>query len=171
MARKYDLLNGDVKSCGCFRREHAAAQFTQHGHTKGLSRTPEHSSWRKMLERCESPSAKEYAEYGAKGVKVCDRWHDFAQFLADMGARPPGTTIDRIKNEKGYEPGNCRWATREVQMQNRSIARMISHDGETLNMVEWARRLSIKPSTLSQRINGYGWSVERALSQSVKARS
>ncbi len=171
VARKYDLLNGDVKSCGCFRREFAAQQFTRHGHTKGLKRSPEHTSWSKLIERCENPKCELYAAYGAKGIAVCDRWKTFENFFADMGARPFGTSIDRIDNSKGYEPGNCRWATRRVQAQNRSVARMITYDGECMNMVEWARRLGMKPSTLSQRINGYGWSVERAFTQGVKART
>lgn len=72
-----------------------------------------------MMMRCNNPKGWGYAEYGAKGIKVCDRWHDFRSFLYDMGERPPGRSIDRIDGTKGYEPGNCRWATRAQQNANR----------------------------------------------------
>jgi hypothetical protein len=82
-------------------------------------RTPTQSTWKSMMTRCTNPNGWGYEEYGAKGVTVCERWHDFRNFLYDMGERPPGKTIDRIDGTKGYEPGNCRWATRAQQNANR----------------------------------------------------
>jgi hypothetical protein len=72
-----------------------------------------------MIQRCTNPKQKKYKFYGGRGIKVCKRWRDFRHFLADMGERPSGTTLDRRENEKGYEPGNCRWATTEEQLANR----------------------------------------------------
>lgn len=168
---KYDLLNGDCKSCGCFRREFIGNKFRVHGHTNGARRSREHTSWTKMIARCTDRRDPLYQEYGARGIGVCERWLDYSNFLSDMGPRPMWTTLDRIRNAEGYEPGNCRWASHSVQCQNRSIAHMLTYQGETLNLVEWARRLGMKSGTLQQRINGYGWSVERALTQPVKRRT
>lgn len=85
----------------------------------GMKKTPTYQSWKAMIARCNNPKGWGYAQYGAKGIKVCERWHRFGPFLEDMGERPPETSIDRIDNARGYEPGNCRWATRSQQGLNR----------------------------------------------------
>jgi hypothetical protein len=88
--------------------------------THGLSQTPEYQVWRNMLARCENPNNKSYADYGGRGIKVCERWHDVTAFYADMGPRPSADhMIDRINNDGDYEPGNCRWELRPQQMVNR----------------------------------------------------
>jgi len=92
-----------------------AEALTRHG----MYRTPTYRSWDGMKQRCLNPKATGYARYGGAGVTVCDRWLSFENFLADMGARPEGTTLDRINPTLGYEPGNCRWATRSEQNRNR----------------------------------------------------
>ena len=85
----------------------------------GMSNTPTYRSWAGMLHRCHNPKAPTFMYYGARGIKVCRRWWTFANFLADMGVRPKGRTLDRIKGHLGYKPSNCRWATPKQQKNNR----------------------------------------------------
>lgn len=99
-------------SCGCLQRETA----TTHGKTL----TGTFLSWKSMKARCRNPRVPDYPRYGGRGITVCDRWYEsFDAFLADMGDRPDGLTLDRIDNDRGYEPGNCRWATKSDQSRNR----------------------------------------------------
>ena len=122
--------------------------------------------WCSMKERCTVPSQKRFGRYGGRGIAVCDRWmKSFENFLADMGRRTsPQHSIDRWPDMNGnYEPTNCRWATVEMQARNRSNNHVIEFRGESRCITEWAEILGIKMGTISQRINKYGWSVERAL--------
>lgn len=128
----------------------------------GLSRTPEYRAWNAAKKRCSGPS---YRNYHGRGLTVCDRWRDsFENFLADMGPRPDGCSLDRIDNERGYEPGNCRWADRETQANNRRTNRLLTLDGRTQTITDWARELGLTYSGLRNRIR-YGWTMERVLSQ------
>lgn len=105
------------------KRPHMAGELNPsfvHGHTSGGSFSPTYRTWRSMLNRCSDPKSVGWRYYGGKGVTVCERWMLFTSFLADMGLRPKGMTLDRIDGDKGYEPSNCRWATRSQQMVNRN---------------------------------------------------
>lgn len=114
------LVNGYTKSCGCFQRELALSHLShkpKHGHAR--NRTPTYVTWDGMIQRCTNPNERvRYSYYGGRGVRVCDRWMKFENFLADMGERPKGLTLDRIDGNRGYEPSNCRWATRSEQSRN-----------------------------------------------------
>lgn len=132
----------------------------------GHAGTKEYSVWSTMRQRCMNPRNAKYSEYGARGIKVCERWNDFSKFLADMGAKPAGHSLDRIDNDGDYAPENCRWATAEVQANNqrtRRDAHWLEHEGERRTVAEWARIKGIKPVTLYARINRYRWPVARAL--------
>lgn len=123
-----------------------------------------------MVKRCTNPKQQSYRYYGGKGVTVCDRWlAGFENFLADMGERPDGMTLDRYPNASGnYEPGNCRWATPRMQQSNTSANVLLEFNGETKHISEWARSLGTHRETLVGRLRR-GWSVERALTTPVKA--
>lgn len=114
------LRSNRQKSCGCLKRERIIAQSTKHGHARRTGqRTRTYNSWREMVKRTTNPRHPRWADWGGRGITVCDAWRDYRQFLADMGERPPNTTLDRIDNDGNYEPGNCRWATPHQQRINR----------------------------------------------------
>lgn len=116
-----------------------------------------------MIARCENAKNKRYADYGGRGVTVCARWHDFEAFAADMGEPPTGDhQIDREDNDKGYEHGNCRWATRYEQAQNKRNTRTLTHKGRTQTVSEWAAEVGIQRGTLKMRLRK-GWTAEEAL--------
>lgn len=122
-----------------------------------LSRTSTYRIWIAMRSRCNNPKTANYDKYGGRGIKVCERWdNSFAHFLADMGERPPGLSIEREDNDGNYKPGNCRWATRSEQGRNMRRNRMVTHNGETLCMAAWAERLGIRWDTLYRRIKAKG---------------
>jgi hypothetical protein len=121
-----------------------------------------------MRQRCHGSYAKYRPYYAAKGIAVCDRWRNsFENFLADMGERPEGTTLDRIDNNRGYEPGNCRWATTKTQGSNRACVDLITYNGKTLNPEDWARELGLKPQTIRSRISR-GWPLWRVMTAKAK---
>jgi hypothetical protein len=102
---------GTTRSCGCLRKTH--------GHASNPTRSRAYRSWDAMRYRCRNKRCRDYPAYGGRGISICKRWDSFANFLADMGERPDGLTLDRIDNEGDYEPSNCHWATRAEQVHNR----------------------------------------------------
>jgi hypothetical protein len=166
----WDLKRAKVSSCGCLRKEVAKASFTTHGYAK----TSIHDIWQSMKARCLNPGYAGYHNYGGRGIRVCGRWlgeNGFINFLSDMGERPSkDLSIDRYPNQNGnYEPGNCRWATRKEQARNLRTNRMLTYNGKTQCVAEWAEELGIPQGTLHSRLKS-GWSVEKALSTPPKKR-
>lgn len=124
----------------------------------------EHNSWRAMRNRCINPKNPSWKYYGAKGIRFCEQWASFADFLEDMGPKPsPEHSIDRADRNGYYEPGNCRWATPQEQGRNTSKSSWLTHAGRTLCLAEWAGEAGIGASTIEARINDFGWSVAEAL--------
>jgi hypothetical protein len=140
-----------IGSCGCANVESIIARNTKHGHTtNGIS--PTYHSWAGMKARCLNPSHSHYRYYGERGITVCDRWQSFATFLADMGKKPRGRSLDRIDNDGPYSPENCHWATPKEQARNKRNSRLLTKDGVTKTIAEWSELLSIHPATISDRL-------------------
>lgn len=161
------LLSGHTRSCGCIKSEGLRA-------THGKSRSAEHYAWLGMKRRCRNPNDAAYMNYGGRGITVCDRWvNSFENFLADMGQKPPGTSIDRINNDAGYSKDNCRWANRTEQNRNRRNNRYLTAFGKTLLITDWSRETGIDKTTITTRIQELRWSVDDAVSipVGVKPRS
>lgn len=155
-----NLRSGTTRSCGCLSKETRTRLSTVHG----LSKNPLYSRWFSMINRCTNPKNKNYLDYGARGITVCDRWlESFENFSTDMGELPtPKHTIERIDNDKGYSPENCRWATRTEQASNRRRNRSLTLGCVTLTLSQWSRETGLKRELIRDRLNA-GWSVERAL--------
>jgi len=148
-----NLKNGDTKSCGCFRKARNTERLTTHGR----HRTRTYNIWAGMKTRCFNKNTTDYAYYGGRGITVCDEWLKFDAFYDDMGECPDGFTLEREDNDGDYTPDNCKWVSRATQNKNTRSTVFITHDGETLCLVDWAHKLGVKPRTLSARRNR-GWS-------------
>ena len=159
------LKCGDTKSCGC--RQRSGLDQTTHGRRHSL----EYSSWTRMVQRCTNRNSDRYVYYGARGITICARWlgpDGFVNFYADMGPRPPGLTLERKDNMRGYEPGNCVWATDEDQQNNKQNNHWITAFGKTMTLAQWSRETGIGADTISARRH-QGWSAERAVGEAVRA--
>ena len=150
-----DVRQGKTKSCGCKKREHISKVKFKHG----LSKTGTHNSWYAMLYRCSVKTYRNYKNYGGRGITVCERWQSFDKFLEDMGFQPHGLTLERIDNNAGYSPSNCRWASRADQMKNTRLTRFLTFKGKTMCLSEWDRYLRFAKGTVCGRLKK-GWSLE-----------
>jgi hypothetical protein len=149
-----DLKRGRSTSCGCYMREQKAVQSTVHGH----SHHPVYRTWVGMKTRCECEEVRSYHLYGGRGIAVCERWSkSFKAFFEDFGhSWSPGMSIDRIDGDRGYEPGNVRWASPREQANNRRTNRIINTPKGEMNVTEAAREFGLSSFTLFARIR-YGW--------------
>lgn len=156
-ASKSNVARGQTTSCGCY----AIEQSSTHRATKH----PLYLTWKGMIQRCTAPGNPAYKNYGGRGIKVCEKWlNDPWAFFADVGERPPGTSLDRIDNNGHYEPGNVRWRTKREQAWNMRKNHLITYRGETKPVAEWAYGLGIHPETLKRRIYRSKWPLDRAFS-------
>jgi hypothetical protein len=115
------LRSGHTTSCGCRQREITATINWAHGEA---NKTRTYRTWKEMRQRCLNTKSDKYQWYGGRGIRICERWSSFENFLADMGPRPPGKTIDRINNDGDYEPRNCRWATQKEQTRKQAATKL-----------------------------------------------
>lgn len=122
----------------------------------GNYKRTEYVVWERMRSRCNSTTDKRYASYGGRGIQVCEAWNDFNTFLADMGERPTGYTLERMNNDLGYSKDNCRWATRQEQNNNTRRTVLITFEGETKSIAQWAETKNLNYTTLNRRLKVWG---------------
>lgn len=157
--RLLNVLRGGSRDCGCGRKRKNHERQFRHGRHG----SPEYNSWASMMNRCRNVKDKQWMDYGGRGILVCERWHDFRNFLEDMGLRPNGDySIGRIDNEKGYFKENCRWENRIQQTHNTRRNNRLTFNGRTQLITQWAKELRVNHSMLTRRLQR-GWSVEETL--------
>lgn len=166
------LRKGLSKSCGCVASEHRVEASRKITTKHGGKNERLYAVWNGILERCLNPNDKHYMDYGGRGITVCEEWRDYAKFrdwaLANgynPAAKHGECTIDRIDNNAGYFHDNCRWVDSMTQCNNRRTNHLLTFNGETYTISEWARITGIRKDTIRRRIMLYGWSVDRALSE------
>jgi hypothetical protein len=157
--RSDHLRNGKSSSCGCLRSEELSSRLRTHGRSK----TRTYKIWETMIQRCTNPTATGYDSYGGRGIGVDESWKLFENFFADMGEPPSEAyTLDRRDVNLGYSQSNCRWATIDIQANNKRSCVYIEYNGLRLTRTQWARRLGLAETSLRARLQK-GWSLERAL--------
>ena len=158
--RGASLLNSGTISCGCAKARHGQA-----GNGKDVQPSPTYLSWKMMISRCTQPSNPAFKHYRKRGIKFCKRWSKFENFFADMGERPAGTSIDRWPDNDGsYKPGNCRWATKRQQANNRVTNIWFNYRGANCTLAQLARVTGVQKETLRARlVRPGGWSVKDAV--------
>jgi len=177
IATSTTLTGGHKLSCGCLGREVTSKRSRTHGQ----KHSPEYQTWRSMKHRCYCVTAPGYTNYGGRGIIVCERWRNsFENFLADMGRRPQPASdyeLDRINNDGNYEPGNCRWATRKQQANNRRQGRrgicrashVVVFEGQRMILADLARRFGIDYHLLHSRLSA-GWNLQKSLLNCITPR-
>ena len=155
-----NLIKLKVVSCGCSRDEKARREATKHGRAKQSI----NNIWCGMKQRTRNPNCPAYQHYGARGIEMCDEWHDsFLKFYEYFGDPPfAGASLERIDNDLGYFPGNVKWATRKDQMNNTRRSRKITLNGVTMTLSQWADKSGINRHTIACRINA-GWPLRDAI--------
>jgi hypothetical protein len=171
VVRGANLRRGATKSCGCGSVEQAKKNCEKcrcDGHQ--MSKTRIYEIWKNMKRRCYASNNKRYANYGGRGVKVCDEWlHDFPAFYdwAVANGYSDDLTIDRTDVNGNYEPSNCRWATRKEQANNQTRNHYITYKGETKTLKQWSETFGIPYGTFQHRVQR-GWSMERIVETPVR---
>jgi len=136
-----------------------------------MAHLPEYKPWTQMKYRCNNPNNHMFYKYGGRGIKVCNRWYDFALFMDDMKSKPsPQHSIERIDNEGDYRAENCKWALPFEQARNTRQNHWITYKGETMCLTDWANRLGMCYKTLQARVGRLGWSIEKAIKTPIRKR-
>lgn len=162
--RASNLKNGAVKSCGCLQHQSPPNK------TYGGTGTPLYNMWCSMIGRCEHESNNAYPYYGAKGVQVCDEWHDFGVFrdwVNETKPDDPSLSIDRIDVYGNYEPDNCTWSNAKQQANNRRNNRYYEYNGEIHTLMEWCEIFGLNYGTIHSRIYRNGWPFEQAITTPI----
>jgi len=156
----YKITSGLTKSCGCYGKEIRINRLKKHG----LTNSGIYNTWHSMLYRCENEKDPRYKDYGGRGIKVCDEWHDLNKFYewAINNNYKRGLSIDRIDPNGNYEPNNCRWATRVIQMNNRRNNNYITVKGRTKTVKNWSRITGLPYTVISSRLSR-GWNEVEAI--------
>jgi hypothetical protein len=159
-----NLRRGRIKSCGCYNSELTIARNTKHGQ----SNTRVYKIWKGMKKRCYNQNSEKYPAYGGRGITICPEWHDFVTFRnwALSNGYGDNLSIDRIDVNINYEPSNCRWSTAKEQANNKTDNHILQFRGVRKTVAEWADVVGIDKRLLYDRISRYGWSAERALTES-----
>lgn len=161
VCRTSALTSGNTQSCGCLRKEITGNNRRKHG----MCKTKVYAIWTSMIQRCTNPNNHKFKRYGGRGITVCQRWQEsFEAFFQDMGNPPFGYTLDRINNDGPYSPENCRWADDKTQARNRSNNHILTHQGQSHTIAEWAEELNIPRTTISTRLR-LGWDDDKVLSE------
>lgn len=162
-----NLTSGNTTSCGCYRSQYVATKNRRHGKAARGAIVPEYGVWCGIIKRCTDQDAEGYVNYGGRGIQMCPAWRDsFETFFADMGPRPSAAhSIERINNERGYEPGNCKWGTRDEQNNNKRSNVRFTIKGETLTAKQMWQKHAQSRITYSGFVSRLqrGWSAEEAL--------
>ena len=163
-----NLTNGHTQSCGCLHRETTSKTHKKHG----LKRTRLYGIWSNMKDRCYRQTNQFYADYGGRGITVCEEWLDnflaFREWALANGYQD-NLTLDRIDNNGPYSPDNCRWANKTQQANNKRSNRLLTYKGKTQTLAQWAKEYGITQSCLGLRINRYKWPIEKALTEPLKS--
>lgn len=167
------LREGRRVSCGCAKVAgmQIRKKTSKHGHMVNGKVTTTYRIWTGMLTRCRNKNDPGFRNYGARGISVCERWEDFANFLADMGERPTGLSLDRIDVDGPYSPENCRWATTKEQMRNRRDNTHLLINGTLEVLADVAERTGLHRSTITSRLRKQGLSIEEALAKRKATKS
>lgn len=163
IVNKQNIKRGLSKSCGCYADEVRGKSSITHHEASVKRKTRTYRIWTGMKVRCQNKNCKMFPLYGGRGIKVCERWQKYENFIEDMGHCPEGLSLDRINNDGDYEKQNCRWADQITQANNARTNRWIFYDGKRQTMAQWGREIGVRPQLIAQRLDRDGWSVERVL--------
>lgn len=162
------LKNQNTRSCGCLQRDTVRNLRKSHGKTNSRL----YRIWERMRQRCNNPNSTDYQHYGGRGIHICEEWSSYSAFedWSLSSGYDDGLSIDRIDNSLGYSPDNCRWVSMNIQANNKRNNRILTYNGRTQTLSKWAEETGLYHSTISRRIDIYGWSISDALSKPAKGR-